>query len=63
MENIENQEQKKAKEKTFIITPCKKNMMSCQAPSIAVWAKNYSSALIEAKKLSRLSEFENWIFI
>lgn len=49
---------------TFIIIPYKGLM---QAPGIAITVKDgknaYSEAIHEAKKLSRLSDFDDWKFI
>ncbi|MFA6185474.1 MAG: hypothetical protein WC720_05020 [Candidatus Shapirobacteria bacterium] len=60
---MENQDEKRVKEKTFMITPYRKDRMTCSAPSMAIWSKSYASALVEARKISRLSDFDNWIFI
>ncbi len=49
---------------TFIIIPCKGLM---QAPGIAITLQSgpmaYYNAIAEAKKISRLSDFEDWKFI
>ena len=56
--------EKKLKTVTYMITPCSRLM---KAPSIAVTVQEgkyaYASAIEEAKKISRLSDFSCWNFI